>query len=157
MKGVGKVANGNSEAFWNEIAAVEEIDYDDEKINRILRFRALQRQLSGVHSILDVGAGTGAFSIPLAKLGYDVVHFDLSDEMLEKARKKAAGIPNLRFVKGNAADLSAFSENAFDLTLCFDGAISFSGRNADRVIREICRTGKKAMLSVSNQACMTAT
>ena len=151
------MACGEYESFWNDIAAVEETDYDDEKINRILRFRAVQQQLQGVRSILDVGAATGAFSIPLAKMGYDVTHFDLSGEMLAIARGKAGGLSNIRFVKGDAADMHMFADNEFDLVLCFDGAISFSGRNANRVIGEICRAGKKVMLSVSNKACMTAT
>lgn len=52
------------EKFWDEISKVEEIDYDDEKINRLLRFKAIQHHLSGVRKILDAGAATGAFSIP---------------------------------------------------------------------------------------------
>lgn len=143
--------------FWDGISHIEEVDYDDEKINRILRFRAVKQQLKGVRSILDVGAATGAFSIPLARLGYDVVHLDLSEEMIRIAREKAAGITNIRFVRGDAACLSEFGDDAFDLVLCFDGAISFSGRRANRVIAEICRVGRKVMLSVSNKACMAAT
>lgn len=32
------------EKFWDEISRVEEIDFDDEKINRLLRFKALDRK-----------------------------------------------------------------------------------------------------------------
>jgi len=145
------------ETFWDQIAQIEEVDYDDEKINRLLRFKAIQRHLSGVHKILDVGAATSAFSIPLAKMGFDVVHLDLSDEMILLAKEKAADLPNLQFIKRNAVDLSIFEDNSFDLVLCFDGAISFSGQNSSRIIAEICRVGKKVMLSVSNKSCMTAT
>ncbi len=56
------------EKFWNEISQIEEVDYDDEMINRLLRFKAIQCHLSGVHTILDVGAATGAYSIPLARM-----------------------------------------------------------------------------------------
>lgn len=145
------------EKFWDEISKSEEIDRNDERINRLLRFKAIQGQLSGVRRILDVGAATGAFSIPLAQMGYEVVHLDLSDEMLRIAKEKAAGIPNIRFIKQDASDLSRFETNAFDLVLCFDGAISFSGANSGRVISEICRVGKRVMISVSNKSCMTAT
>ena len=145
------------EKFWDNISQVEEIDYDDERINRLLRFRAIQNHLSGVHKILDVGAATGAFSIPLAKMGFDVVHLDLSEDMLSIAKEKAKGISNIDFVKHDAAYLEAFKDNEFDLVLCFDGAISFSGHKADNVISEICRVGKKVMLSVSSKSCMTAT
>jgi len=78
-----------NERFWNELSSSEEIDLDDEKINRILRWRALEPHLKGVKTILDVGAGTGAFSIPLAERGFDVTHLDISDEMLQCAQDKA--------------------------------------------------------------------
>lgn len=145
------------EKFWDEISQVEEVDYDDEKINRLLRFKAIQCHLSGVRKILDVGAATGAFSIPLARMGYEVVHLDLSDEMIRIAKEKAGGLTNIRFIKRDASNLDLFESNEFDLVLCFDGAVSFSGRNASKVISEICRVGKKVMLSVSSKSCMTAT
>lgn len=145
------------EKFWDEISQVEEVDYDDEMINRLLRFKAIQCHLTGVHKILDVGAATGAYSIPLARMGFDVVHLDLSDEMIKAAKEKAVGLSNIRFIKHDAACLDIFENNEFDLVLCFDGAISFSGSKAGDVISEICRVGKKVMLSVSSKSCMTAT
>ena len=139
------------------MAHTEEVDYDDEMINRLLRFKAIQNHLPGVRKILDVGAATGAFSIPLARMGFDVIHLDLSDEMITIAKDKAADLTNIRFVKQDAACLEMFEDNEFDLVLCFDGAISFSGHKAGNVISEICRVGKKVMLSVSSKSCMTAT
>ena len=145
------------EKFWDEISQMEEVDYDDEMINRLLRFKAIQCHLSGVHKILDVGAATGAFSVPLARMGFDVVHLDLSDEMIKVAKEKAVDLPNISFLKHDAVCLDIFEDNEFDLVLCFDGAISFSGHKAGNVISEICRVGKKVMLSVSSKSCMTAT
>ena len=144
-------------SFWDAISSTEETDYDDENINRLLRWKALEHYLPGVRSILDIGAATGAFSIPLARMGYAVTHLDLSQEMLHLAQEKAAGLPNLQFVQGNAQDLSAFADSQFDLVLCFDGAISFSGRKAGTVLAEACRVGKRLLLSVSSKSCMAAT
>lgn len=144
-------------SFWDAISSTEETDYDDENINRLLRWKALEHYLPGVRSILDIGAATGAFSIPLARMGYAVTHLDLSQEMLHLAQEKAAGLPNLQFVQGNAQDLSAFADSQFDLVLCFDGAISFSGRKAGTVLAESCRVGKRLLLSVSSKSCMAAT
>ena len=145
------------EEFWNIISEIEEVDYDDEMINRLLRFKAIQDHLHNVKKILDIGAATGAFSIPLAKMGYDVVHLDLSDEMIRLAKENAEGLDNIEFIKRNAVNLDIFETDEFDLVLCFDGAISFSGSRANDVISEACRVGKKVMLSVSSKACMTAT
>jgi ubiquinone/menaquinone biosynthesis C-methylase UbiE len=154
---VSKIVLTDYEPFWDEMAHTEEVDYDDEMINRLLRFKAIQNHLPGVRKILDVGAATGAFSIPLARMGFDVIHLDLSDEMITIAKYKAADLTNIRFVKQDAACLEMFEDNEFDLVLCFDGAISFSGHKAGNVISEICRVGKKVMLSVSSKSCMTAT
>ncbi len=145
------------EEFWNIISEIEEVDYDDEMINRLLRFKAIQGHLHNVKKILDIGAATGAFSIPLAKMGYDVVHLDLSDDMIRLAKEKAEGLDNIEFIKRNAVNLDIFDTDEFDLVLCFDGAISFSGSRADDVISEACRVGKKVMLSASSKACMAAT
>ena len=151
------MALSDYEKFWDAISTTEETDYDDEMINRLLRFNALQQHLAGVRTILDVGAATGAFSIPLAKMGFDVTHLDLSDEMINIAKDAAYGLSNIRFIKQDAACLDIFATNEFDLVLCFDGAISFSGHNANNVISEICRVGKKVLLSVSSKSCMAAT
>ncbi len=144
--------------FWDEMSTKEEVDKDDEYINRQLRWREIERNLEGVHTILDIGAATGAFSIPLAKMGYDVTHFDISNKMIDVAKNKAKGLDNITFIQGNAKDLSMFADRHFDLVLNLDGAISFSGIDADIVISESCRVSKnKLLVSVSNKGCMVAT
>lgn len=142
--------------FWDDISAIETIDYDDEYINRALRFKVLEDNLEGVETILDIGAGTGAFSIPLAKKGYKVTHFDISPEMIRLAKENAKDLTNISFIEGDASSLP-FEDDSFDLVICFDGAISFSGRNADKVLSEIIRTGKRILVSASNKGCMSAT
>lgn len=65
--------------------------------------------------ILDIGAGTGAYSIKLAEDGYDVTAIELVKHNLryiEKCSKVDA-------YQGNAIDLSKFNDNTFDLVLLF--------------------------------------
>lgn len=65
--------------------------------------------------ILDVGAGTGAYSIKLAEEGYDVTAVELIKHNLryiEKCKKVNA-------YQGNAVDLSRLKDNTFDLVLLF--------------------------------------
>ncbi len=50
-------------AVWDAMAAVEEDDLADEAMNRALRWREIERHLAGVNTVLDLGAGTGAFSM----------------------------------------------------------------------------------------------
>jgi SAM-dependent methyltransferase len=46
-----------------------------------------------VRSLLDLGCGTGRHSVELARRGYEVVGVDLSEAMLERARRRAIGEP----------------------------------------------------------------
>jgi len=141
--------------WWDAKAAKEETDLADEAINRTLRWREIERHLQGVHSILDVGAATGAFSIPLARRGFQVTHLDFSLEMLNLARQKATGLETIRFVQANATDLAQFADRSFDLVLNLDGAISFCGSAAEQALAESCRVTRGTLIaSVSHRARM---
>ena len=69
--------------------------------------------------VLEVGAGTGRYSVALAKEGMDVTAVELVETNLEKLRQNAQGIPNLKALQGDATDLSRFDDNYFDVTLVF--------------------------------------
>ncbi|BBF43670.1 biotin synthesis protein BioC [Lachnospiraceae bacterium KM106-2] len=66
--------------------------------------------------VLDVGAGTGRYSVVLANEGYDVTAIELVKYNLGilKSKKSSA-----KAMQGTALDLSRFEENTFDLTLVF--------------------------------------
>jgi len=70
--------------------------------------------------ILDLAAGTGSSSEPLARAGADVIPADFSDGMLEAGRKAR---PHLPFTKADALNLP-FADNEFDVA-----TISFGLRN----------------------------
>ncbi len=57
--------------------------------------------------VLDVGCGTGTFAARLATRNpaQSVVGVDVSDGMLDEARRKTAAFPNVRFEQARAADL----------------------------------------------------
>ncbi len=70
--------------------------------------------------ILDLAAGTGSSSAPLAAAGADVIAADFSEGMLAAGRKAR---PNLNFVKADALKLP-FEDGTFDVL-----TISFGLRN----------------------------
>ena len=70
--------------------------------------------------ILDIAAGTGSSSRPLADAGAEVISLDFSKGMLDAGRKRH---PDLTFVQGDALALT-FKESEFDVT-----TISFGLRN----------------------------
>ncbi len=67
-------------------------------------------------SMLDLGCGTGAYAIALAELGCAVTGVDLSSEMLARARAKAGGGMDVRFLDADIAHLPLPSAG-------FDGAL----------------------------------
>ena len=68
-------------------------------------------------AILEVGAGTGRYSVALAKQGHRVTAVDLVPHNLEVLRSKLDGSENLTVKLGNAMDLSALPDAAFSLTM----------------------------------------
>lgn len=66
--------------------------------------------------ILDVGAATGAYSIPLKEEGYDVTAIELVEHNIEVFRAKESGVP---VHQGDARDLSLFDDDSFDVVLLF--------------------------------------
>ena len=67
--------------------------------------------------ILEVGAGTGRYSVTLAKEGYQVDALELTEYNLGILRAKLTGEEKITAVQGNALDLSRYADNTFDLTL----------------------------------------
>jgi len=83
--------------------------------------------------ILDLAAGTGSSSEPLAAAGADVIPADFSEGMLAAGRKAR---PHLAFTKADALNLP-FKDGEFDLV-----TISFGLRNTndfDLALREMLR------------------
>jgi S-adenosylmethionine-dependent methyltransferase len=115
-------------------------------------------QESGCMRALDLGCGTGATAVRLARLGFQVTLLDSSQTMLDLAQRTAlaAGVGDKAALKhGDAANLPAlFDSEKFDLILCHNvleyvddpSAVLY---NAARLLRN-----SSAMLSllVRNQA-----
>ncbi|MCI7061950.1 MAG: methyltransferase domain-containing protein [Lachnospiraceae bacterium] len=66
--------------------------------------------------ILDIGAGTGRYSVALAEEGYDVTAVELVKYNLGILKSKGSRV---KAFQGNALKLSRFADNVFDVTLLF--------------------------------------
>lgn len=66
--------------------------------------------------IIDIGAGTGRYAVPLSEEGYDVTAVELVRHNLGRLKAKKSSVC-ARW--GNALNLSKFTEEQFDITLLF--------------------------------------
>ena len=83
-------------------------------IEFITAMKYIHEYIKEGYSILDVGAGTGAYSIPLRDEGYDVTAVELVKQNLKYMEKA-----NINCYQGSAVNLSKFKDNSFDIVLLF--------------------------------------
>ena len=76
----------------------------------------LPKREHGQVKILDVGAGTGRYSVALAEEGYDVTAVELVKYNLGILKKKNSSV---KAYQGNALKLSRFPDKEFDLIILF--------------------------------------
>jgi SAM-dependent methyltransferase len=90
--------------------------------------------------VLDVASGTGSSAIPAAQAGADVVASDLTPELFERGRERAAAAGvELEWVEADAEDLP-FDDASFDVVLSAIGAM-FAPRH-EVVAAELLRVTK---------------
>lgn len=82
-----------------------------------------QNRIDG-KKVLDVGCGTGEFTVRLAKKGYQVAGVDLSEEMLAIAKDKADECKlNIPFFHQNMMELD--TDNQFDGIVIFCDSLNY--------------------------------
>lgn len=105
-------------------------------------FRGIPAGFDG--KMLEVPVGTGALSLPVYRdlPGADITCLDFSEEMLAKARERAAAMNlfRLKFLAGDVGRLP-FADNTFDLVLSVNGFHAFPDKPA--AFRETRRVLKK--------------
>ena len=94
--------------------------------------------------VLEVGAGTGRYSIALAGEGMDVTAVELTESNLSVLRKNSEGIANIRSFQGDATDLSRFQDSTFDLTLVLGPMYHlYDSNDVHKALDEAVRVTKK--------------
>jgi SAM-dependent methyltransferase len=93
--------------------------------------------------ILDLGCGDGTTALPAARLGGEVLGVDVARNLVEAGNRRAQqeGLANLRFQEGDASDLNALPQGAFDLVISIFGAM-FAPKPFD-VAKEMVRVTRR--------------
>ena len=111
---------GDIAAFYDSEPQREDDRLLEHQLEYELTWRYLDQHLPGEGSVLDLGAATGRYSIPLAKRGYAVTAVDLSSELIEHARLRVAeeGVADrVHLAVADVRDLSAITRSDFDAVL----------------------------------------
>lgn len=75
--------------------------------------------------VLDLGCGDGTTALPAAQLGAQVLGVDIAANLVEAGNRRAreAGVSTIRFVEGDACDLSGLENRSFDRVVSIFGAM----------------------------------
>lgn len=77
----------------------------------------IQAYLQPGMKILEIGAGTGRYSLALASAGYNVTAVELVGHNLEILKSKITPDMHIRAMEGNALNLSMLDSGSYDMTL----------------------------------------
>lgn len=103
----------------------------------------IHRYINKSSKVLEVGAGTGRYSIALANEGLDVTAVELVESNLAILRENSRGLDNIRSFQGDATDLSRFADHSFDVTLLLGPMYHlYESDEVDRAIEEAIRVTK---------------
>lgn len=90
--------------------------YIQEILEQIKKNKTGASAVNASVKILDIGAGTGAYSVPLAEEGYAVTAVELVKHNLMRMKQKS---DKLIARQGNALNLRKFDSDFYDLVLLF--------------------------------------
>lgn len=91
--------------------------------------------------ILDIGAGTGRYSVALANEGYDVTAVELVKHNLSRLKAKGSTV---KAMQGNALNLKKLESEQFDVTLLFGPMYHLFGfGDKKKALDEAIRVTKK--------------
>lgn len=104
----------------------------------------IHRYLKPNDKVIEIGAGTGQYSIALAKEGYDVTAVELVKKNLDVLISHSEGVGNIHAFQGDALDLSRFEDESFDVTLLLGPLYHvYEKDDVNKVIDEALRVTKK--------------
>ncbi len=123
-------------------AALYDFEYSD-RVEDIRHYRALAGEVGDAIDVLELGAGTGRISVPLARDGHRVTALDACDPMLQRLRDTLARITVAGAVTPQLGDMRALTlpDAAYDLVIAPFNALMhlYTWTELLACFREACR------------------
>lgn len=137
--------------FWNQYAK----SYD----NLLRHYRPYQDLLQEVCNhidsyakgrslrILDVGCGTGNYSLELSHRGHRVVGIDFSPSMMKRAQqKKDGGSEWPQFLFNDLNNILPFKDDSFDAVICIN--VLYTIPDHEKFVEELSRVARRPSLII---------
>lgn len=104
----------------------------------------INKYLKENDKILEIGAGTGRYSLYYADKGYDVTAIEYVKHNLEILKSKIKDNMKITAEQGDAVDLSRFEDETFDMTLSLGPLYHlYNDEEINKAISEAIRVTKK--------------
>jgi len=126
--------------YYNKFNEDKRLNTRHGKVEFITSIKYIEKYLKSDSKIIDIGAGTGKYSIYLSNKGYDVTAVELVKHNLRMIEKNCS----VKAYLGNALDLSKFEDNSFDITILFGPMYHLISKNEKiKALEEAKRITKK--------------
>ncbi|MBR3117384.1 MAG: class I SAM-dependent methyltransferase [Bacilli bacterium] len=102
--------------YYNKFNEDKRLTTKHGKVEFLTAIKYIDMYLKKGYRILDIGAGTGAYSIYYHDLGYDVTSVELVKHNIRVIEKKR---PDIKTILGNATDLKKIENDSYDIVLLF--------------------------------------
>lgn len=103
--------------FYNQYDEDSRLTVRHGSVEFLTTMRYIGKYIKPGDRVLEIGAGTGRYSHALARQGYAVNAVELVAHNIDVFRKNTLSGEDITITQGNALDLSAFSDNTYDITL----------------------------------------
>ena len=141
MKDVEKILNEYYNNYDEDSRLIKDKAH---KVEYITTTNYIEKYLKSGNRILEVGAGTGRYSINYAEKGYRVDSVELVKKHLDILKSKVTDSMNINAIQGNCLDLSMYEDNIFDITLVLGPLYHlYDSEDINRAINEVIRVTKK--------------
>lgn len=123
-------------------------------VEKITTQKEIDKLINTNSKVLDIGAGTGVYTIHFAPKVKEVTAFEPSSSNFKTLEAKAKEFPNIKAYNKSSFDLEDLEENYFDLVLIFGPMYHLSNekdrKDVLRQAKRVCKDGGYILISYIN-------
>jgi len=120
-----KEINTDASGFYDDISGNYDEMFDFEKdLDSAEKFIAKLKEQFDFDTALDIGCGTGSFTLALVRSGTESTGMDLSNSMIDEAKKNSIvyGL-DINFINSGMGEMLSNIDEKFDLIMCMGNTL----------------------------------